>query len=76
MGPELKLYNHCIESVKKYCEKYNIDHIIQKEPILKIVPDKAVTNRSDSSYGRLGYLPIYEKKTHLIILTDMIKLQL
>lgn len=62
MGPELKLYNHCIESVKKYCDKYNITHIIQKEPILKIVPDKAVTNRSDSSYGRLGYLPIYEKE--------------
>jgi hypothetical protein len=62
MGPELKLYNHCIESVKNYCKKYNIDHIVQKEPILKIVPDKKVTNRSDSSYGRLGYLPIYEKE--------------
>lgn len=62
MGPELKLYNHCIESVKKYCKKYNITHIVQKEPILKIVPDKAVTNRSDASYGRLGYLPIYEKE--------------
>lgn len=62
MGPELKLYDYCIESVKKYCKKYNIEHIVQKEPILKIVPDKAVTNRSDASYGRLGYLPIYEKE--------------
>lgn len=62
VGPSTKLYDYCVDSVARYCKKYGFDHIVQKEAILKIVPDKAVTNRSDSSYGRLGYLPIFEKE--------------
>lgn len=62
VGPKLKLYDYCVESVAKYCRKYNIDHIVQREPVLKIVPDISVTNRSSASYGKLGYLPIYEKE--------------
>jgi hypothetical protein len=62
LGSNLNLYDFCTSSVARYCKKYDIDHIIQREPILKIVPDKSVTNRSPQSYGRLGYLPIYEKE--------------
>lgn len=62
LGNRLNLYDFCTESVAKYCKKYGIDHIIQREPILKIVPDIKMTNRSAQSYGRLGYLPIYEKE--------------
>lgn len=62
VGNSIKLYDYCVASVARYCKKHGFDHIIQKEAILKIVPDKAVTNRSEASYGRLGYLPIYEKE--------------
>lgn len=62
LGNRLNLYDFCTESVAKYCKKHGIDHIVQREPILKIVPDIKVTNRSQQSYGRLGYLPIYEKE--------------
>lgn len=62
VGPQLKLYDYCVASVARYCKKYGIEHIVQKQPILKIVPDISVTNRSSASYGRLGYLPIYEKE--------------
>lgn len=41
-----KLYDFCIESVSKYCKKYDIDHYILKEPALKIKPDMAKTNRN------------------------------
>ena len=59
-GPS-KLYALCQESVAKYCEKYGIDHHIQNEPMLKILPDLKNGNRSKGSI-RLGYLPIFEKE--------------
>jgi len=60
---ESNLYNWCTESVVAYCRKYNIDHIIQTEPILRIKPNVIRTNRSPESYGKYGgYLPIYEKE--------------
>jgi len=62
LGNESNLYNFCTESVKRYCDKYSIDHIVQKEPILKIQPDVKNMNRSMQSFQRLGYLPIYEKE--------------
>ena len=62
LGSESNLYNFCTDSVKKYCQRYNIDYIVQKEPILKIQPDVSVMNRSLQSFQRLGYLPIYEKE--------------
>jgi hypothetical protein len=62
LGSESNLYNFCTESVKKYCQKYDIDYIVQKEPILKIQPDIKTMNRSMQSFQRLGYLPIYEKE--------------
>lgn len=62
VGEQLRLYDYCVASVARYCKKYGFDHIVQKEPILKITPDVSVTGRSSASYGRLGYLPIYEKE--------------
>ena len=58
-----KLYDTCVESVKEYCNKYNIDHKVQRDPILRIKPDVFVTNRSKESYEKHGgFLPIYEKE--------------
>ena len=62
VGAQSKLYLHCIESVRQYCAKYGIEHIVQNEPILKIRPDMAVTGRSKEAVERLGYMPIYEKE--------------
>ena len=53
-------YDTCINSVARYCEKYNIDHKVQREPLLKIRPIKS--HRSERAVERLGYLPIYEKE--------------
>jgi len=63
VGARSKLYHHCIDSVAKYCDKYDIDHIVQQIPILKIKPDIFATNRSKESYEKHGgFLPIYEKE--------------
>jgi hypothetical protein len=62
VGKPTKLYDECINSVKLYCLKHNIDHIVQKEPILKIMPDPNRSGRSKEAVERLGYLPIYEKE--------------
>jgi hypothetical protein len=40
------LYDFCIDSVSKYCKKYDIDHFILKEPKLKIKPDMDKTSRN------------------------------
>ena len=60
VGTPPAFYDTCIDSVKRYCAKYNINHIIQKEPILKIRPLNSC--RSGPAVERLGYLPIYEKE--------------
>ena len=62
VGKQSNLYEHCIKSVANYCKKYNIKHIVQTEPILKIRPDLDRTGRSKEAVERLGYLPIYEKE--------------
>jgi len=63
LGKPSKLYEHCIQSVAEYCERYNIDHVVQRTPILRIKPDVFVTNRSKESYEKHGgFLPIYEKE--------------
>lgn len=70
LGNENNLYNFCTESVKNYCNKYSIDYIVQKEPILKIQPDVKNMGRSMQSFQRLGYLPIYEKENAFTYLND------
>ena len=63
IGKPSKLYDTCVDSVSRYCEKNNIDHIVQTTPKLRIKPDIFSTNRSPESYGKYGgFLPIYEKE--------------
>jgi len=63
VGKPSKLYDACVESVANYCKTYNITHIVQRTPILKIKPDVFATNRSKESYEKHGgFLPIYEKE--------------
>lgn len=63
VGKKSKLYDFCVASVTEYCKKHNIDHVVQKHPILRIKPDVFATNRSRESYEKYGgYLPIYEKE--------------
>ncbi len=63
VGNPSKLYEHCISSVTRYCEKHNITQIVQRTPILRIKPDVFATNRSVESYEKHGgFLPIYEKE--------------
>ena len=62
-GASSRLYDHCVGSVKDYCEQYDIDHIVQTFPKMKIKPDVFRTNRSKESYEKYGgFLPIYEKE--------------
>lgn len=53
-------YDTCIASVTAYCKKYNITHIVQTDPILKIRPLNS--QRSEAAVERLGYLPVFEKE--------------
>ena len=63
VGRRSRLYDHCVESVKDYCKAHNIEHVVQKQPILKIKPDVFSTNRSKESYEKHGgFLPIFEKE--------------
>lgn len=63
VGKQNALYDFCTASVASYCERYGIDHIIQRTPILRIKPDVFATNRSKESYEKHGgFLPIYEKE--------------
>jgi hypothetical protein len=58
VGDVPAFYRPCIESVERYCKRIGADHIVQIEPILRIVPKRSF--RSVNAL-RLGYLPIYEK---------------
>ena len=63
VGRRSKLYDHCVESVEKYCHQYDIDHVVQRTPILRIKPDIFATGRSRESYEKHGgFLPIFEKE--------------
>jgi hypothetical protein len=63
LGKKSKLYDHCTQSVKEYCERHGIDYEVQRTPILMIKPDVFATNRSKESYMKHGgFLPIYEKE--------------
>ena len=63
VGKPSKLYEHCIQSVADYCNKYDIEHIVLTKPKLRIAPDIFTDYRSKESYEKYGgYLPIYEKE--------------
>lgn len=58
-----KLYQYCIESVAAYCQRYNIQHMVQTSPLLNFRPDPEVSHRSKESYEKHGgFLPIFEKE--------------
>lgn len=57
VGSTPAFYDICIDSVEKYCKKYDIDHIVQTTPILKIIP-----HNSQRGPLCLGYLPVFEKE--------------
>jgi hypothetical protein len=59
VGQPPAFYDTCIASVKRYCDRIGADHVVQTEPILRIVPKRSY--RSAEAL-RLGYLPIYEKE--------------
>ena len=62
VGKQSNLYQHCINSVKNYCNKYNIQHIVPNRIILKLDPDLERTGRSKEAVERLGYLPNIRKR--------------
>ncbi len=62
VGKKSKLYDHCTASVKEYCKRHNIDHIVQTTPILFIRPDPFMSNRSAECQSRPLPLPIFEKE--------------
>jgi hypothetical protein len=58
VGNPPAFYDTCIASVERYCKRIGADHLVQIEPILRIVPIRSF--RSANAL-RLGYLPIFEK---------------
>jgi len=71
VGPQQnsRLYKHCISSVKQYCERYDIEHVVQTHPKMWIKPDPFTSNRSENA-ARMGFLPIYEKENAFDLLPD------
>jgi alpha-N-acetylglucosamine transferase len=64
VGPQSNLYEHCIQSAAEYAKRIGADHIVQRQPKLRIVPDVFRTDREGKCGGwkKLGYLPIFEKE--------------
>jgi hypothetical protein len=63
VGNRSKLYDHCVASVADYCKEHDIEHVVQRQPILRVKPDVFATNRSKESYEKHGgFLPIFEKE--------------
>jgi hypothetical protein len=62
VGEVPAFYASCLESVARYAARIWADHVVQTEPILRIVPERSA--RSGNAL-RLGYLPIYEKEVAL-----------
>ena len=58
----------CNASVKRYCEKFDIDHIVQRDPILKIKPLN--NQRQGRAAMTKDYLPIYEKENAFALLGE------
>jgi len=69
-GPS-NLYDFCTDSVAKYCSKYGIDHVILREPKLRINPDMSRTERNKIGLMKeAGYLPIFEKEWAFTYMDD------
>lgn len=59
VGETPPFYDICINSAANYARTIRADHIVLREPQLKIIPTKS--QRSENAL-RLGYLPIFEKE--------------
>jgi hypothetical protein len=59
VGEVPAFYGPCMASVHDYAARVGADHIIQGDPVLRIVPK--ISHRSENAL-RLGYLPIFEKE--------------
>jgi hypothetical protein len=59
VGETPAFHDACIASVARYCVNHGIHHVVQTEPILRIVPKRSY--RSVNAL-RLGYLPVFEKE--------------
>jgi len=60
VGEKRPLYERCLGSAKNYCERHGLDHVVLREPVLRIRPK--ASKRSRGAVERLGYLPIFEKE--------------
>ena len=58
VGEPRLLWQRCVASVAVYCQRFGFDHIVQREPVLKIVPRDS--QRSPTAL-KDGILPIFEK---------------
>lgn len=67
VGEQRHLYETCIRSVSDYCQRHSIEHIVQREPMLRIQP---MENHRSEQALRLGYLPIFEKANALALIQD------
>ena len=70
VGKPSALYERCIESVAAYAKRIGAEHIVLREPKLRIRPNPFSSNRSKEATERLGYLPIYEKENAFDLLPD------
>lgn len=71
VGPQSKLYEHCIRSVHDYAKRIGAVHLIQKQPLLWIRPDPFTGQRSRESYEKYGgFLPIFEKENVFALFQD------
>lgn len=60
-------YKSCVDSVARYCDRFGHDHIVQRDPVLRIAPLKSERSKNAN---RLGYLPIFEKENAFEYLAD------
>ena len=67
VGERRPLWDRCIGSMVTYCRRHGIDHRLQAQPILRIVPRDS--HRSEGAL-RMGYLPNLEKLCGLALLGD------
>lgn len=59
VGDHPAFYEDCVDSVSRYADRIGADHIVHREPVLRIAP---LDSKRSANALRLGYLPIYEKE--------------
>lgn len=67
VGDVKPFYEVCLQSVEDYCARIGADHVIQRDPLLRIAP---LDSKRSANALRLGYLPIYEKENAFSCLAD------